>query len=377
MTGRERVEAAFSPDGAREVPVVFPYEGIFVRDHWSQFTSRPWWQMHSPRLEDQVGWRRDLFAEAGVDWFDLPHCPPKRVREETRVEERDGKVYLVSVRTGRKRELRSPVVSGDWIAPGGHLADAERPRSREDVDALLPRPGAGEPDLSDGRGDLATRMLREFGNDMLPCGRASGPLWSACGLWGFEDAMEKTVENPDLMDYACRRATEYAVAEVREAAALGCRVVWIEDCWTDLVSAEAFAALNVRNLRKITEAVGAAGMKSVHYFCGNPAGRLDLIFDAGADAYAFEESKKGFRIDIGAIAERLGGRAALLGNLDALGVLPNGSETDLRAAIREQLAVGRKNRNRFIMSLGSPVTPGTPPQRVRLYRDLTRELGSR
>ena len=36
---------------------------------------------------------------------------------------------------------------------------------------------------------------------------------------------------------------------------------------------------------------------------------------------------------------------------------------------------GRKNGGRFVMSLGSPVTPETPVARVRLYTDLVHELG--
>ena len=48
----------------------------------------------------------------------------------------------------------------------------------------------------------------------------------------------------------------------------------------------------------------------------------------------------------------------------------------LRAEIARQIAAGRRNGSRFIMSLGSPVTPRTPVDRVRLYCDLARELGS-
>ena len=70
------------------------------------------------------------------------------------------------------------------------------------------------------------------------------------------------------------------------------------------------------------------------------------------------------------------GRCALLGNLDAMGVLERATEDELRDEIRRQLSAGRRNGARFIMSLGSPVTPGTSVRRVRLYCDLVRELGN-
>ena len=65
----------------------------------------------------------------------------------------------------------------------------------------------------------------------------------------------------------------------------------------------------------------------------------------------------------------------MLGNLDAIGVLQDASESRLRAEIVRQIAAGRRDNGRFIMSLGSPVTPQTPISRVRFHSDLVHELG--
>ena len=86
-------------------------------------------------------------------------------------------------------------------------------------------------------------------------------------------------------------------------------------------------------------------------------------------------SKKSFSIDIEDVVDRVQGRCTVLGNLDAVGVLEQADEEHLRAEIARQIAAGRRNGSRFIMSLGSPVTPGTPAERVRLYCDLAHELG--
>ena len=65
----------------------------------------------------------------------------------------------------------------------------------------------------------------------------------------------------------------------------------------------------------------------------------------------------------------------VLGNLDAINLLPKATEGELAAEITRQVAAGRRNGSRFIMSIGSPVTPGTPVSRVRRYCDLTHEIG--
>ena len=105
-----------------------------------------------------------------------------------------------------------------------------------------------------------------------------------------------------------------------------------------------------------------------------PADRWSLLLEAGADALAFEESKKNFHIDIEEVVSQVDGRCTVLGNLDTIGLLQNGTETDLRDEIARQLIAGQRNGGRFIMSVGSPVTPTTTPERVRLYCDMVREL---
>ena len=124
----------------------------------------------------------------------------------------------------------------------------------------------------------------------------------------------------------------------------------------------------------ITRAEVHGVMSFYHDFREVPAGRhivkicrAEACQAVGADGLALEEGKKGFEIDIERVAERVNGRCTLFDNLDAIGVLQSGSDEVLRSEIRRQLAAGRKNRSRFIMCIGSPVTPGTPVGRVQLY----------
>jgi uroporphyrinogen-III decarboxylase len=61
--------------------------------------------------------------------------------------------------------------------------------------------------------------------------------------------------------------------------------------------------------------------------------------------------------------------------LDAYNVLEMGSEGMLEFEIKRQMNAAKKNAGRFIMSIGSPVTPDTPVSRVRLYCDMVRRNG--
>ena len=71
--------------------------------------------------------------------------------------------------------------------------------------------------------------------------------------------------------------------------------------------------------------------------------------------------------DIVEIADIIKGRCMLLGNIDSIGILQNADSDGLRDEIRRQAGAAKINKNRFVYSIGSPVTPGTPAEKVRLY----------
>ncbi|MBM4039486.1 MAG: hypothetical protein FJ290_13320 [Planctomycetes bacterium] len=379
MTGREKVEAALSERGTAECPAVICYEGIYVRDHWAELTEYPWWFASEPDLERQLLWRRPAIGRTGLDWFELPSCHTREERETLVVETRRDGAALVNRQTGEVRPLQQPRIGG-WAPEGGlhSVRTARLPETIEEVDAAIPAaaPFDAKAFAAEGRADLARALLAEFGSELFPIRSVGSPLWECYGLWGFEGMMLLVASRPDLVRRACERHVARSIRSVRASAALGAAGIWLEDSFTDLVSPAAFADLNLPFLQQLVAAIREAGMKSIYYYCGNPADRWDLLLATGADALSLEESKKGFVIDIEEAVARAAGRCAVLGNLDAIHLLPNASEGDLRAEIARQLAAGRRNRGRFLMSIGSPVTPGTPVARVRRYCEMVRELGA-
>ncbi len=382
MNGREKIEAAFSPQGAPEFGAVLCYEGIYFRDHWKAATRRPWWYAQSPDLEQQKAWLSEAIPSTRQDWMELHGCMPRRYRQQRQVMVEPNGAFLLDRLSGEKIELHPPVVSGWEVQDGVDAYTDHRERLAEtpqEIDLLYPPAPPFDPERyrQEGRNELAAWQLEAFGQLLFPIRHVSSPLQDCFNLWGYEGMMLMVAQQPDLVHHACRRFLEYSLNEVQKAQFLGAGGIWIEECFTDQISPAAYHELNLPYLCPLVEAIHSLQMHSILYFCGNPRGKLELLVQSGAQALSLEESKKGFTINIDALSDFLRGRAVLLGNLDAIHLLPHASEPELRAEIRRQVAAGRRNGSRFVMSLGSPVTPGTTPERVRLYTDLAHEEGRR
>lgn len=377
MSGREKIEAAMSPAGTPEWGVVIPYESLCYRDHWSELTDKPWWWQFDPDPERQLGYQRDLIAGVPQDWMGLPASAPRSERDAVTLEPRADGVYRVDRRTGRSDRLERPQVGG-WSADAARnhsVVPTEFPRTRAEVERMIPDPLPFDRAAyrMNGALDLPVKLMDAF-PDRMPTGYVISPLWRCYHLWGFEGLMTQVLDAPELVRFAAERYLAAALPSLEAQAARGIRAVWIEECFTDMIAPDLFVALNMPLMRRLIDAIHQQGMASIYYYCGDPGHRLEALVGSGTDVLGLEEGKKGFTIDLRQVAEAVRGRCALLGNLDAIGCLEQQDEAGLRAELKRQAEAGRLNRNRFIFSLGSPVTPGTPMDKLRRYFDIARDI---
>ena len=378
-TPLENLEFALSIEGTKRVPAVICYEGIFIRDHWAQLSSYPWWYRASPVLAQQTAWRAELYSRTDYDWYTVPLCHTQEKRKHLRICLENGGPVCADDRTGDREHLSEPQIGG-W-APDAGVQSIHPQRLADTPEQInhcidIPQEWHAGRVRETGQDTLARQLQAGVCRTRYPIYHVGSPLWSTYSLWGFEGMMTMVATRPDLVKHACRRYLELGLRSVAEAAALGARAIWVEECLTDMIGAEAFRTLNVPFLTELMAEIRALGMKSIYYFCGDPRGKLESILSAGADAVSFEESKKGFSIDIESIVGAVGGRCTVLGNLDAIRVLEKGDDEELSSEIRRQLAAGRRNGNRFVMSTGSPITPDTSLERVCLYCDLVHKHGN-
>jgi hypothetical protein len=379
VSPHDRIASAFELQGTPEIGVVLPYEDIYIRDRWEDLTLCPWWYRYAPDVDKQVQWWTDVRRFLDIDWFVVPSFYSRTERSHIFIHHRSDGDYLVNSLTDLRYRIDRPSIGG-WNKEG--IVESARPTNPpdtfEEIDrrVRLPEEVGKEMDL-DGRDDFMKALSQGPAKNLYPIAHVSSPLWNCYGLWGFEGLMIRIAERRDLVQYACRRLLLRQLHNIGRCAAMGAKAIWIEECMTDMIHPSIFSELNVPLVAQMAEAIRSYGMKSIYYFCGNPAGKIDALLATNTDALAFEEGKKGFRVDIDDMVDYLSGRRVLLGNIDAVGVLQNGSDDQLRVEVQRQLQAGRRNKSRFILSVGSPVTPLTPPQRVKLYCDIAHQLSAK
>lgn len=345
MTSTERFNDVFDGSNIKEFPVALCYAGLFTRDHIDEISDMPWKSCIDPDINTRYNWHAGVKNRLSHDWVDFPfgYC-----------------FEDVSA------PISKPVSGGNYYFKKSIEKAID---SIEEIDARLELDG--DYDAVE-EGPLTKKLRLLYADRPFILGIAA-PFWRCCGLWDFDNVMMQAIDNPHLLERAQERFFHNTVKRLEYAKKQGVSLIWIEDCYSDMLSPKLFERLNIVFAKQMVDAIRKLGMKSIYYFTGNPHGKLDLLLSANADAYSFEESKKNFDIDITELAKKINGKHVLLGNIDAIATLQDGSAADIRNEIKRQVAAGRLNDNRFVIGLGSPVTPGTGMDKVMEFLQMARE----
>ena len=360
-------------DGLSEgYPVVIPYADLFLRDHWADITDKPWWVQNcwdiEARLEVEEGFQRKV----GIDWVEAHMCPSKYWRNDHSVKVQRGRFFLVDNSGRTITEISRPPLGGSILK----WPSLQEPviRSVDDAETQIRTTKAQEL-IDSGRLDYIETVMDKYGSERFVVCPAASPFWEIYPYFGIKRTLLNLFQNPGLIRCLLEKLLARDLEYLRACAAVGVDGIWVEECLTsaDIISRSLYERFVLPYVKRQISEIRQLGMKSIYYPCGDVRDRLELMIEVRPDCISLEESKKSFQIDIDWIDKTVAGRACIFGNLDAVWLLRSGSQSELKKEVRRQIEVGR-NYGRFVMSLGSPVTPETPLFRVKEYVEIARQI---
>ena len=230
--------------------------------------------------------------------------------------------------------------------------------------------------LKEGRCEVTTLVHAKAGTEALVTAIVSAPFGEVLLRLGLTNAALCLHKKPDLVRQLCesslRRYTEQAAA-LSEA---GAEAFWVEEVFagTDTISPKQYEEFALPYEKSMVQTLQHLGKPVILYFCGEPMRLMQSITATHADAYAFEENKKGYRIDLGRIKSILDGNACIFGNFDTLKTLTS-SPREIDESVRRMIAAIGSGGS-FVLGTGSPLTKLVEPENVDAMIDAARKYGT-
>jgi len=380
------------------VPVALAYEGLGPLQYYR--TERNW-QLWRDRLDEAKTDRLPLS-------YDLYLAHQFQIEEEVL-----GGFYLRPAWAHLRRNLTPEEVNGSavvrrgndlfWVSPegeealiestlrgqearvGSRWADlwdkgemgelTERPAEQSSAPSPVSQPAPEQVQaLADSEAyDLARALARRFPDQLPQYIAASTPYNNLPFMLGFQALMYAMTETPGKLHAILREQMPQPSVRLAAERKLGVSLMHVEECLAsaDIISPGMYREFAFQYDESALQFYEDMGFRTMLYFSGNLMPFLKYLKDLPFTALCFEEDRKNYGIDLAEVRRVIGPDKVLFGNLDALFV-EKASDGELLAEVKRQInVVGRHN---FILSLGSPLTPGTTLERVRLVTESTRRV---
>jgi len=235
-----------------------------------------------------------------------------------------------------------------------------------------PSPGQARAVAASQRYDLARAIAKRYPGGAPFYTNGTSPYNTLEGTFGFQPMMYALAEQPDLVHHILENRMPRPSARLLAERQLGIGIMFIEECMAsaDIISPKMYLEFAHRYDRQAIELYESMGFRTVLYFSGNLMPLLPYLNELPFTAIIFEEDRKNYGIDLAQIRRALPEKV-LFGNVDAAW-LERATDQEVLDEAKRQIEIAGPEK--FILSVGSPFTPGTSLDRVRLFCESTRMI---
>jgi MtaA/CmuA family methyltransferase len=204
----------------------------------------------------------------------------------------------------------------------------------------------------------AAALFRErVGAERLIEGWIEGPCAEAADLRGINTLMMDFYEDPafvrDLFEFAVEMALRFARAQFEAGAEL----IGVGDAAASLIGPRLYTECVWPYEKKLVDGLHAMGARVRLHICGNTRPILEGMGKLGCEIVDLD-----WMAPLDEARAAMGPDQVLLGNLDPVAVLRNGTPEDVHAAVAE---CHRQAGPRYIVGAGCEVVRDTPLENLR------------
>ena len=195
-------------------------------------------------------------------------------------------------------------------------------------------------------------------------------------LTGMENLMLKMFDDPDFVHQVAQMTFEYNVQMIDLLVEAGLDILIVEDDIADknfpLISPDQFKEFINHYNRQLVKIGKEKGLRVIRHSDGNLWPLLDTLIDSGYEGLNPLEPQAG--MELKRVKDYCGDKLCLLGNIDCIELLPNGTRQEVETAVKQAIDDAGRGGGLIICSSNS-LHPGVNPENCVTMFETTKTYG--
>lgn len=192
-----------------------------------------------------------------------------------------------------------------------------------------------------------------------------GPFTLAGLLMGANQIALDTIDRPGVVHAVVNFAERMIIDYARALVEAGADIICILEPTACFLSPDGFAEFSGRSIAQIVRHIDA--MPILHV-CGNTTNLSEAMAATGVQGLSLDAM-----VDLAEVARRVPPNCAVIGNIDPVRVMVNGSTDDVRAAVR-RLGEHMAAFENFVFATACDLPPETPVENIVAMVDEARRV---
>lgn len=204
------------------------------------------------------------------------------------------------------------------------------------------------------------KYIDNTGNPVFP--GMIGPFSLAGRLLDVSEALALCYEDPDLVLEVLEKATDFLIKYGKEFKRIGANGIIMAEPLAGILSPSLVQEFSSDFVKKIVDALQDEEFIIIYHNCGNNVVKMtDSIASTGCLIYHF-----GNAIDLKDMLDKMPKDVIVMGNIDPVGILKDGSVKTVEEKTKELLEICCKYNN-FVLSSGCDVPHSTPWDNIDMF----------
>ena len=221
------------------------------------------------------------------------------------------------------------------------------------------------PDEHAGRQDMfieAIKRAQEIITNVPIFGGQLGTFSLVGNLYDLQQALTDTIENPEILDILCEKATEFLIQRAKAYKKAGANGILLAEPTAGLLPPKSFRRFSTIYIKRLVEEVQDSSFYVILHDCGYVKRTCDQMYETGAKGLHFGDS-----VNMRQILEKLPRDILIFGNIKPSAMVSESAEW-IYAKSMEVLEETKEFEN-FVFSSGCDIPPDAPIENVQAMVD--------